>query len=168
MSRTEELAQIYENIDNYVATYNSILSPIENTRLYVSGFTASSNISLLLEHKINIIINVCEEDHSDSTKTLYKTNQIQYYWYPIARDEEDQPIIEECKLVNTIILQNLDKHILVHCQAGISRSVSAIIFHLMHNGLSYEHSFALIQKNRKIILPNDGFKAQICEFYKRV
>lgn len=49
--------------------------------------------------------------------------------------------------------------VLFHCAAGISRSVSAAVYHLSHSiqGMTPSASLALVKKKRKIANPNKGF-----------
>jgi protein-tyrosine phosphatase len=54
---------------------------------------------------------------------------------------------------------------MVHCLAGVSRSVSlSIAFLIKHKGMAYKEAYALIKGRRKIIHPNDGFIEQLKKF----
>ena len=59
--------QIYSNIT---------LSPVTNTNLYISNFNGPLNFDTLEETGINIVINVCEEDHELATKQMLQTMQV--------------------------------------------------------------------------------------------
>ena len=51
---------------------------------------------------------------------------------------------------------------LVHCQAGVSRSASVVVAHLMASlGLSYEMAFAMVKGARSVVMPNVGFVRQL-------
>jgi hypothetical protein len=57
--------------------------------------------------------------------------------------------------------------VLLHCQAGVSRSATVAIAYLMHRhkwtlDVAYSHVLAA----RSIIKPNKGFMAQLLEFHK--
>lgn len=66
------------------------------------------------------------------------------------------------------IAVTLNKNILVHCMAGISRSVSLISYFLMKkNNLSFKNAFKTIQNKRKIANPNDSFKLQLYYYQKK-
>jgi hypothetical protein len=55
------------------------------------------------------------------------------------------------------------KRVLVHCYAGVSRSVSAVIFYLMRaQGLSYAEALARIRAVRPEAFPNPGFTVALC------
>lgn len=60
-----------------------------------------------------------------------------------------------------------DSRILVHCQAGRSRSGAvAIAFLAEVENLSYEDALAMIQAKRPIVLPNEGFSRMVNIFLK--
>lgn len=49
--------------------------------------------------------------------------------------------------------------VLVHCQAGISRSVTLVTYWLItRKGLSFDQALNYIRNNRKIANPNQGFQ----------
>jgi protein-tyrosine phosphatase len=54
---------------------------------------------------------------------------------------------------------------MVHCLAGVSRSVSLVLaFLIKHQGFSYNQAFDFVKSRRKIIHPNDGFIQQLKKF----
>lgn len=57
---------------------------------------------------------------------------------------------------------NPPSKVLVHCNAGISRSATIIIAYLIiHRGKSYEEALPAVRKNRPSAKPNSGFEAQL-------
>jgi len=55
--------------------------------------------------------------------------------------------------------------VLVHCMAGISRSASVVIYHLMRTrGWSYETAKKYVASCRGIIRPNNSFEAQLINY----
>ena len=47
---------------------------------------------------------------------------------------------------------------MVHCMAGVSRSVTLSISYLIkYKRMTFNHAFNLVKSRRKIICPNDGF-----------
>lgn len=66
-------------------------------------------------------------------------------------------IIPEIHATINDCLRN-NQPILVHCQAGMSRSATAIITWFMkYQGMQYENAHALVKKYRSIISPNPYF-----------
>jgi len=56
-------------------------------------------------------------------------------------------------------------NVLIHCNAGVSRSPSIVIAYLMYEKkLSYTDAFTLVKNQRACIRPNDGFTAQLKKF----
>lgn len=56
-------------------------------------------------------------------------------------------------------------NILIHCMAGISRSVSVIIYYLIKKyRLTYQNSLDFLRSKRKICNPNPSFKFQLILF----
>lgn len=52
--------------------------------------------------------------------------------------------------------------VLVHCNAGVSRSASVIIAYLiMKKGMSFDEAFKLVKDKRPAIQPNSGFLEQL-------
>ncbi|KAF5402796.1 hypothetical protein PHET_03933 [Paragonimus heterotremus] len=57
------------------------------------------------------------------------------------------------------------KPVLVHCQAGVSRSPALVIAYLMaHSDLSLCEAYRLVKSKRSVISPNFGFLGQLFEF----
>ena len=57
--------------------------------------------------------------------------------------------------------------VLVHCNAGISRSGTVVIAYIMKTRyLSLQEASGLVQTKRPKVRPNDGFSAQLKEFEK--
>jgi protein-tyrosine phosphatase len=54
---------------------------------------------------------------------------------------------------------------LIHCNAGVSRSVSiAVAYLLSRTPTTLDDILALIKRQRPAARPNDGFMAQVCTF----
>jgi protein-tyrosine phosphatase len=83
-----------------------------------------------------------------------------YIFY--ANDDFDTSILPICEVVHEI-LKNTDENVLVHCGAGISRSVTAVIYHMMQLDKSLTPIKALfyIQQSRDIACPNNSFMEQL-------
>lgn len=77
----------------------------------------------------------------------------------VIEDDEDASILPIISQTNSFIASELSKHnVLVHCQAGVSRSPSVVIAFLMsHLGLSYSEAKEFVKKKRSCIAPNKRF-----------
>lgn len=59
--------------------------------------------------------------------------------------------------------------VLLHCQAGVSRSATIAIAYLMHrHGLSLDAAYQRVLEARSIIKPNRGFLMQLLDFHKKL
>jgi len=60
-----------------------------------------------------------------------------------------------------------DEAVLVHCNMGVSRSVSIVMAFLMDQYcLSYDQSYALVKERRREMRPNSGFEKQLKKFWE--
>ena len=59
--------------------------------------------------------------------------------------------------------------ILVHCHAGVSRSATIVLLHLMINrGLSLPDAWAILKARRPVANPNPGFWARLEQINQRI
>ncbi|XP_050735356.1 dual specificity protein phosphatase 19-like [Eriocheir sinensis] len=55
--------------------------------------------------------------------------------------------------------------VLVHCNAGVSRSASVVMAYLMRNyGMSFDEAFRFVKSKRSFVRPNEGFMKQLKEY----
>lgn len=68
-----------------------------------------------------------------------------------------EPVLDEA----TVFI-NKNQGILVHCNAGVSRSSSVVIGYLIkEKSLTFEEAFNLVKSKRECARPNDGFSKQL-------
>lgn len=74
-------------------------------------------------------------------------------------DENVMPYMESCHAF-------MDKgNVLVHCNAGVSRSGAIVVSYVMKNkGLSYDDALAFLREKRKKVTPNTAFEKQLREW----
>lgn len=71
-----------------------------------------------------------------------------------------------CCLFINIVYFLQDGVVLVHCNAGVSRSSSVVIGYLMlREGLTFDDAYGQVKLARPSIRPNPGFYAQL-QHYK--
>lgn len=86
-----------------------------------------------------------------------------YYSLPLT-DAEHVNISQEAPSSSSFIrrAEKLNGRVMVHCVAGVSRSVTLVIMHLMAvHGLRLKHAYEFVESIRSFIAPNDGFKLQL-------
>jgi predicted protein tyrosine phosphatase len=105
-------------------------------------------------------------------------NQVNIYKYIGCIDDHDKlkkqleiynnkPMIEiGYNFIDKAI--NSNNNILVHCMAGVSRSVSLVIYYLMKKyHMNFEKAIILIKEKRKVANPNDSFKNQLKQYQNK-
>ena len=88
-----------------------------------------------------------------------------------AKDAPSQDLKQYFEQSNAFIKQHLDKgeQVLVHCEAGVSRSATICIAYLMHNlHLSFFQAYACVKEARPIISPNYNFVEQLLAYEKEL
>ena len=118
--------------------------------------------------------------NDDINQNLWQTNknQINIIKYANCTEEYDKllgqlniyhnkPMIEiGYHFINNAV--ESDSKILIHCIAGISRSVSIVIYYLMKkHHMNFDDAFKMIKNKRKIANPNQSFKLQLLEYQNK-
>jgi hypothetical protein len=149
--------------------------------VYLSGLMASLNIDALREEKIRSVLYLCEDNKESKTLKLYAKKKIEHCHIPLA----DMATADLSAIFNSTyayIRDRVEKNtkILVHCAAGVSRSVIVVAhFYLVRFYLANQHNkkvqkkimnprkyfackiLSMIKENRPCIGPNPGFLRQL-------
>ncbi|KAL7713004.1 Dual specificity protein phosphatase [Entamoeba marina] len=69
-----------------------------------------------------------------------------------------RPHISSClKFLNECVVKK--ENVIVHCNAGVSRSATVVIAYLMkYQAMTYKSAFSYVKEKRKCIQPNQGFQ----------
>ena len=135
------------------------------TRVFISDFfTANQFINHPDQHDIDIIINVESGAH-----ILFGQNEsnkaIESHHFPML-DSETEELLSNAAQVSAIIEGAGNKKVLVHCWAGVSRSVACVVFYQMKNFLlTYEQALENVKACRPVANPNEGFVNQLKQWY---
>ncbi|ORX54432.1 dual specificity protein phosphatase 12 [Hesseltinella vesiculosa] len=128
-------------------------------RLHVGDWMAAKNHMELLDNKISHIVAVGDFDlhHPKisylniAIEDLASENIIQHF-------DDSFDFIEQGRSQGTGVL--------VHCQAGMSRSVTVAAAYMMRKAnISYERALEMIRIRRPAVQPNEGFMVQL-ELYE--
>lgn len=126
--------------------------------------TVAQNIKLLNENNITHILNLtmnvpCKFDHIVYKKIIMMDNtsqNIRQYF------DESFEFIEET-------LRDEKHELLVHCNAGVSRSASFVIAYLLQKGIfrTYKDALHFVRKRRPVVSPNSGFEKQLLKLERK-
>lgn len=127
--------------------------------LWLGNQKAASDLHLLRAHKISAILQLLDK----KPEPLFE-GEFTYYAVDIM-DSPTEDIISIIRKSLAFIETHIrnGKGVLVHCQAGMSRSASVVIAYLMAKyRISYEEAFYTVRDRRACISPNNGFAKQLC------
>ena len=133
-------------------------------KIYVGDEDVSRDIAALKERNITHIISVTG---STLKGGVYVTHtDFKYHRINGVRDSQDAKLSPH--LAGAIeFLDGASGNVLIHCQAGISRSSSIAIACVMHmTGVSMEQAYDTVKAARSIIGPEPEFLFQIDEYFK--
>jgi len=120
----------------------------------------------LINNGIYHIINLsCDENNFSNQNSKFT------FYNKKLNDTPNQNIIihfeELFNIIEKILIQN--KKILIHCEAGISRSSTIVIAYLMKTKkMGYEKSLEFVREKRPIVDPNLGFIVQLMDYEKKI
>ena len=142
------------------------ISQISRT-IFISDWEGSLDLRKLDEHNIKSIL--CLNDGSKPAHIVdkYIENDIrhkQIYSY----DHPAQNLIQYFQEIFDFIAEESEhNNVLVHCTAGVSRSVTAVASYLMSCSMKHDHTMNVdkvlkyISKKRSCANPNQGFVSQL-------
>lgn len=136
-------------------------------RLFLSDDMAARNRALLdknkITHILNLTVNIPNKYEPEIT-----------YMKLIIFDFESQDIsqyfAESFEFIDNALTQCEHNSVLVHCNAGISRSSSFIIAYLLQKRIfiKYKDAYKHVKKCRPVISPNRGFEKQLLNLEQRI
>ena len=170
--RSDQIARlpsVYDDEDKkynekfYHETYSTIDQILP--RLYLSNDYVARNRKILNDNKITHILNL-----TSNIPNMYEPEIV--YKKIIIFDFESQNIstyFDEAYEFIDEALNDEKNAVLVHCNAGISRSASFIIAYLMKKNLfkSYREALNYTRRKRAIVSPNKGFERQLIGLEKK-
>lgn len=135
--------------------------------LYLGPYSAASRSKLqsLLEHGITHIVCVRQDIEAHVIRPNFP-DTFKYLVLDIA-DTATENIIQHFQKVKAFIDEGINSggQVLVHGNAGISRSAALVLAYVMETyGLSQIHAYTIVQQKRFCINPNEGFMAQLREY----
>jgi protein phosphatase slingshot len=160
--KRQQLSKSTESDNPPTPLFDDNISEIIPNFLYLSGEEGAINKQILLDYKINTIINV-----TDNIPNLFP--ELFTYHNIYIMDRLDQKISDYFN--STIkLLENIRKNngkVLVHCSAGKSRSATIVIAYIMKTqNMQFTEAYEFVKARRNVIDPNLGFIGQLIQFNK--
>ncbi|XP_063535654.1 dual specificity protein phosphatase 22-like isoform X1 [Cydia strobilella] len=133
--------------------------------LYVGNYRDSKDPVQLERYKITHILSI-----HDAARRLHSDK---HYLCIMASDSPDQNLTQYFALCNDFIhaARLRDGHVLIHCLAGMSRSVTVAVAYIMSvTPLNWREALKVVRAGRAVANPNLGFQRQLQDFetYKLV
>lgn len=141
-------------------------SEILPSHLFLGSWHAARNLEELKTKKVKYIVNCTKE-----VENFYEgTSQFAY-----VRLGLDDSFFEDSTRAFEVAFQIIERArkekaaVLVHCQAGISRSATVVMAYLMeYKGMSLRQAFFHIKDRRPQISPNASFMTQLCKYEESI
>ncbi|KAK9736181.1 Dual specificity phosphatase, catalytic domain [Popillia japonica] len=127
--------------------------------LYVGNYRDSKDSAQLAKYNITHILSI-----HDAAKKLHVDK---HYLCVLASDSPDQDLTQYFSLCNDFIhaARLRDGNVLIHCLAGMSRSVTVAVAYIMSvTHLPWKEALKVVRAGRNVANPNLGFQRQLQEF----
>ncbi|CAG9856105.1 unnamed protein product [Phyllotreta striolata] len=127
--------------------------------LYVGNYRDSKDSSQLAKFNISHILAIHD--------TARRIHSDKHYLCVMASDSPDQNLTQYFSLCNDFIhaARLRDGNVLIHCLAGMSRSVTVAVAYIMSvTNLNWKEALKVVRAGRAVANPNLGFQKQLEEF----
>ena len=133
--------------------------------LFVGSSGHAKDVKLLVRLNIGAVLNVAPSVCRDP-EALYKMHGITYAKVD-AQDDRQFPLLKNCLRPASAFIADMHaqgRAVLVHCMAGVNRSATLVVAHLMlRDRRNLLELFAGCVEARSCILQNASFQLQLCE-----
>uniref|UniRef100_A0A1A8IW62 protein-tyrosine-phosphatase n=1 Tax=Nothobranchius kuhntae TaxID=321403 RepID=A0A1A8IW62_NOTKU len=139
---------------------NAVISPILPF-LFLGNERDAQDLDLLLRLNIGFVVNVTTH------LPLYHVSVGLHYKRLPATDNSKQNLRQYFEEVFEFIEEAYQsgKGVLIHCQAGVSRSATIVIAYLMkHTLMTMTDAYKYVRSRRPVVSPNLNFMGQLLEF----
>ena len=134
---------------------NKIYKIIDN--VYLSNLYSAHDLNLIKQNNIKTVVCLLDQPMPN----IYDPS-ITFFSFVVADNiNSKKQMIELAKKIYYIITTT-DDNILIHCWAGISRSVTVIIFYMIkYRKFRYHEAYNYIKKIKWDVGPNSGFVEEL-------
>ncbi|CAK83829.1 unnamed protein product (macronuclear) [Paramecium tetraurelia] len=131
----------------------------EKGNLFVGGIKSLDQIQ---KHKFGAIISAVEKLDKQIPDYIHHLRIVAY-------DEPNFNLSEHFEQTTSFIKQHLEStNVLVHCQVGVSRSVSLLMAYFIKElHMTPDAALQYIKNKRDFVCPNEGFQQQLRIYYDK-
>jgi protein-tyrosine phosphatase len=177
---SKDVQEINRNTNEYKQNKNIIEAlHLQNPaqilpNLYLSSYKPAQDLDLLKQLQVNCVLNLTSYEYN-SNKLRFETD------YPpeiiskhiIMADEMDVKLSdhldEALSFIHHNIGNNTSNKILVHCEAGISRSPTIVIAYLMrYHNESLKAAYDYVKQRKNNVGPQASFFEQLIQFEQQL
>jgi len=127
----------------------------DDCNIYLGSEADALDENFITSQKITTVLSI------QSWEIQKKISGIKYEFVQ-ANDNSQMNLKSKFEYICNFLKKHENEHILVHCQAGISRSATACLAYLMkEKNMSLDSSFIELRKRREIVSPNFAFLGQL-------
>jgi protein tyrosine/serine phosphatase len=153
---------IIKIVSPFIATSADANWIVDN--IYLGNWKSSNDSHFLDDEDINTVLTFNTRRVNDRTMQLYEKLGILHVYFTI-KDDLNANIIQHANTAINLIKESksvMKGNVLVHCTAGISRSVSIVAAYLIkEKGMSAVNAINFIRTKRPIADPNPSFMRQL-------
>lgn len=154
-----------QSFNKHISDYTNV-SKI-NKNIFLGNWSISCNEKFLKNNNIKYIVCIENIKKPDYINNIYKKlgiKHVQFFIEDLDNKNIYQYFNESTNIIDKVI--NNDLNILIHCQAGISRSTTILMAYLISKkNMTPIDAFNYILKKRPVISPNNGFIRQLNEWH---
>ena len=125
------------------------------SNLWITPGDVARDYDILREYQITHILNCAEEEPN-----RYPKKNVTVIHIPLTDDEDENAmnqIVQGAQIL--AVWMNTGAKTIVHCKAGISRSVTVVLAYLIiYKNYTYNQAYLFVQEKRNIIYPNDFYR----------
>lgn len=139
-------------------------------RLYLSDDRVAYSKHTLDKHKITHVLNATTDVPNKFVDTQSSLKYLRLLIFDVDTQNIAQYFDKSYEFIENALGENESNRVLVHSNAGKSRSTSFVIAYLLQKSIfeSYEEAYNYVKKRRPLVKPNAGFERQLIELEKRL
>jgi len=134
----------------------------DDCNIYLGSEADALDLNFISSEKITTVLSI------QSWEIQKKINGVKYEFVQ-ANDNSEMNLKSKFEFICDFLKEHENERVLVHCQAGISRSATACLAYLMkEKQMSLDCSFNELRKRREQISPNFAFLGQLKSWEREV